>query len=145
MQRKQKIKRKQKRQTTKKMKETTNQKTPKKGKKFKNNWRKKEETKKNKICNMFKKIGKHKVKQQTHEQNTSMHKGENTEKQSEGWYIRKNISKKENNKVKKRFFPKRNFRFKKRILANGEISQEMTHQDTKGYFTKAKKKRSKEK
>ena len=42
-------------------------------------------------------------------------------------------------------FPKRNFGFKKRILTNGEISQEMTNQDTKGDFQKASKKRSKEK
>ena len=66
----------------------------------------------NKICKMFKKIGKHRVKWQTHEQEPAIQKGENTEKQTKGWYIRKTISKKENIEVKKRFFPKRNFCFK---------------------------------
>ena len=46
---------------------------------------------------------------------------------------------KENKEVKKSFLPKRNFCFKKRILTNGEISQEMTNQDTKGDFQKASK------
>ena len=40
-----------------------------------------------------------------------------------------NNFKKENKEVKKRFFPKEKFLLQKRILTNGEISQEMTNQD----------------
>ena len=42
-----------------------------------------------------------------------------------------------NKEVKKILFQKRNFGIKKRILTNGEVSQEMTNQDTKGVSKKA--------
>ena len=50
---------------------------------------------------MYKKKGKHRVKSQTHKQETAIQKGENTEKQTKGWYIRKIISQKGNKEVKK--------------------------------------------
>ena len=39
--------------------------------------------------------------------------------------------KKGNKEVKEEIFPKEKFLLHKRILTNGEISQEMTNQDTK--------------
>ena len=56
-----------------------------------------------------------------------------------------NNFKKGNKEAKTRFFPKRNFCFRNRSLTNGEISQEIANQDTKGVSKKASIKRSEEK
>ena len=66
-------------------------------------------------------------------------KGENTEKQTKGWYIRKIISQKENKEVKMRFFPKRNFLF---VKTNPYRRRDLTRNDKSRYkrsFQKASK------
>ena len=88
----------------------------------------KEETKNHKICKMYKKDKETQSNITNTRTGNSQPKKERTQKNNpkDGTYG-KCFQKEE-------IFPKGNFCFKKRILSNGEITQEMTNQDTKGDF-----------